>query len=51
MCKNLIAACSCQVDQKHSAKVYDDMKHKIDSTFNSRGQLHLINMTAYPDGT
>jgi hypothetical protein len=47
MCNYLIAACSCQLDQKHSAKAFDDMKDKI----NSRGQLYLINMSAYPDGT
>jgi len=49
MCEKFIAACSCQLDRKHPAKS-DDIKPIISSSFNSRGQVDLINMTAYKDG-
>jgi hypothetical protein len=49
MCEKFIAACSCQLDRKHPAKP-DDIKPIISSSFNSRGQVDLINMTAYKDG-
>jgi hypothetical protein len=39
------ATCSCQLDGKHSAKP-DDVKAIISSSFKSRGQVDLINMTA-----
>jgi hypothetical protein len=49
MIEKFIATCNCQLDRKHPAKP-DDVKPIISSTFNSRGQVDLINMTAYPDG-
>jgi hypothetical protein len=49
MVDKFIAACCCQLDRKHPAKP-DDIKPIISSRFNSRGQVDLINMTAYPDG-
>ena len=49
MCVKFINACRCQLDCKHPAKP-DDVKPIISSTFNSRGQVDLINMTAYKDG-
>ncbi len=48
MCVKFINACQCQLDHKHPAKA-DDVK-PISSTFNNRGQVDLINMTAYKDG-
>ena len=48
MCVRFINACRCQLDRKHPAKS-DDVKPIISSTFNSRGQVDLINMTAYKD--
>jgi hypothetical protein len=49
MVEKFIVSCSCQLDRKHPGKP-DDVKPIISSTFNSRGQVDLINMTAYPDG-
>jgi hypothetical protein len=49
MVEKFIVCCSCQLDRKHPGKP-DDVKPIISSTFNSRGQVDLINMTAYPDG-
>jgi hypothetical protein len=45
----LIAACSCQLDHKYPSKP-GYVKPIISSTFNSRGQVDLINMIAYPYG-
>jgi hypothetical protein len=55
MCVKFINACRCQLDRKHPGKHKhpgkpDDVKPIISSTFNSRGQVDLINMTAYKDG-
>ncbi len=47
--EKFIASCSCQLDRKHPSKP-DDVKTIISSTFNSTGQIDLINLTAYPDG-
>jgi hypothetical protein len=49
MIEKFIASCTCQLDRKHPGKP-DDVKPIISSSFNSRGQVDLINMTAYPDG-
>jgi hypothetical protein len=49
MVEKFIASCSCQLDRRHPGKP-DDVKPIISPTFNSRGQVDLINMTAYPDG-
>jgi hypothetical protein len=49
MVEKFIASCSVQLDRKHPSKP-DDVKPIISSTFNSRGQVDLINMIAYPDG-
>jgi hypothetical protein len=49
MVEKFIASCSCHLDRKHPSKP-DDVKPIISSTFNSRGQVDLIKMTAYPDG-
>jgi hypothetical protein len=49
MVEKFISSCTCQLDRKHPGKP-DNVKPIILSTFNSRGQVDLINMTAYPDG-
>ena len=49
MVEKFLAGCSCQLDKKFPAKP-EDIKPIISSNFNSRGQVDLINMTAYPDG-
>jgi len=45
MVERFIACCNCQLDRKHPSKP-DDIKPIISSTFNSRGQVDLINMMA-----
>jgi hypothetical protein len=49
MIDKFVAGCSCQLDRKFPSKP-EDIKPIISSSFNSRGQVDLINMTAYPDG-
>jgi hypothetical protein len=48
MVEKFIAACSCQLDRKQTTKP-DDVRPIISSSFNSRGQVDLINMAATPD--
>ena len=46
MVEKFISSCSCQLGRKHPSKP-DVVKLIISSTFNSRGQVDVINMTAY----
>jgi hypothetical protein len=46
--EKFIAACSCQLGHRQTTKP-DDVRPIISSSFNSRGQVDLINMAANPD--
>ncbi len=48
MVEKFIAACSCKLDHKQTTKP-DDIRPIISRSFNSRGQVDLINMSATPD--
>ena len=50
MWEKFIAACSSQLNRKPPSRA-DDVNPIISSSFNSRDQVDLINMTAYPDGS
>ncbi len=47
--EKFVGGCSCQLDKRFPIKP-EDVKPILSSSFNSRGQVDLINMTAYPDG-
>ncbi len=49
MMYKFVAGYSCHLDRKFSIK-QEDIKPIISSSINSRGQVDLIKMTAYPDG-
>ncbi len=49
MIDKIVAGCSCQLDEKFPPKP-EDIKFIISRSFNSRGQVDLINVTTYPDG-
>jgi hypothetical protein len=48
MVEKFIAACSCQIDHRQTMKP-DDVRPIISSSFNSRGQINLINKAETPD--
>ncbi len=48
MVEKSIAACYCQLDRKQTTKL-DDVRPIISTTFNSRGQIDLINMAVNLD--